>query len=95
MPKPTHVPIPSAALEAVENASHDVALPDFALPRVPDHPTPEGPEELAMVPEGHPAPQGLAHLPKIGFPSLDLPEHAMAEIDPPMGHLPDFISDFS
>lgn len=96
MPKPTSVPIPQKALDAVANAHHAVELPQFDLPRVPDHPSPENVIDLlpADLPE-HPADQALEHASAPTLQALDLPEQAAVDFDTPPAHLPDFLFDLA
>lgn len=99
MPRPIESAPPQKAIDAVQAAQHAVELPDFVLPEIPEHPAPQGGLELlpAEVPE-HPAAQAEEHLPSLATPELppvELPEPAVAEIDQPSTHLPDFIFDLA
>jgi hypothetical protein len=96
MPRPIESAPPQQAHDGVAKANHAVELPSHTLP---DFPAPNGGLEFVATgaPEGHPAPQALDHLPgpfePPTLPDVSLPDHAVAEIDPPMAHLPDFIFD--
>jgi hypothetical protein len=97
MPRPIESAPPQQADDGVANAHRPVELPSHTLPSVP---APDGGLEFVATgaPEDHPAPQALEHLPSLEAPTLpdvSLPEHAVAEIDPPMAHLPDFIFDLA
>jgi len=98
MPRPIESAPPQQAHDGVAKAHHPVELPNHELPGVP---APDGGLDFVATgaPEDHPAPQALEHLPgpleAPSLPDVSLPEQAVAEIAPPMAHLPDFIFDLA